>query len=78
MTHLYRVKSKYTHKLTISGIRNNLCINLYWLFTYLFKALLEIHQAALQDADLVMCQLLERAVGSAHQADIVSSVSTCI
>lgn len=41
----------------------------------LLKVLLEVLQAALQDADLVIVQLLERAVGSTQQADIVCSVS---
>uniref|UniRef100_K1PXN4 Uncharacterized protein n=1 Tax=Magallana gigas TaxID=29159 RepID=K1PXN4_MAGGI len=38
------------------------------------KVLLEVLQAALQDADLIMVQLLERAAGSTQQADIVCSI----
>lgn len=41
----------------------------------ILKVLLEVLQAALQDADLIIIQLLERAVGSTQQADIVCSVS---
>lgn len=45
------------------------------IFLNLLKVLLEVLQAALQDADLIMVQLLERAAGSTQQADIVCSVS---
>ncbi|XP_062589953.1 uncharacterized protein LOC134251567 [Saccostrea cucullata] len=38
------------------------------------KVLVEIHQAVLQNADLTVSQLLERAVGGTHQADIVCSI----
>ncbi|XP_061164234.1 uncharacterized protein LOC133173265 [Saccostrea echinata] len=38
------------------------------------KVLVEIHQAVLQNADLTVSQLLERAVGGTHQADIVYSI----
>lgn len=41
----------------------------------LFKVQLDIQKAALQDADLLVSQLLERTVGGSHQADIVCSVS---
>lgn len=49
--------------------------NSCWFSLNLWKVLLEVLQAALQDADLIMVQLLERAAGSTQQADIVCSVS---
>lgn len=49
--------------------------NSCWFSLNLLKVLLEVLQAALQDADLIMVQLLERAAGSTQQADIVCSVS---